>query len=46
MKSILTGYTKADKLDMNDIKLIKGIFKNDPFECDQTAHSESPENDD
>jgi hypothetical protein len=43
MKSILTGYTKADKLDMNDIKLIKGIFKNDPFECDQTAHLMSPE---
>ena len=44
MKSILTGYTNAEKLNMNDIKLIKGIFKKDPFECDQTAHMEPPEN--
>ena len=31
MRYILGGFKDADKLDINDIKLILGFYKYDPF---------------
>ena len=44
MRYILGGYKDADELDMNDIKLISGIYKYDPFAMDGPFKRESKSN--